>query len=139
MSTGEKSKTVLVVEDSPTQSIHMKSLLESNGLRCLIATNGQSGLYLAQSLVPDVIILDLEMPKMNGFEVCQQLKAAPQTAQIPVILMTRHDESDSVVQGMQLGAIEFIPKDTFADIVLVETLKQMQIIANNQVGPEGEA
>lgn len=139
MNATEKSKTALVVEDSPTQSIHMQSLLESHGLRCMIATNGQTGLYLAQSVVPDVVILDLEMPKMNGFEVCQQLKASPQTAHIPVILMTRHDESDAVVQGLQLGAIEFIPKDTFADIVLVETLKQMQIIVDYQASSKDEA
>lgn len=131
MNLREKSRMVLVVEDSPTQSIHMKGLLEANGLRCLIASNGQTGLYLAQSLLPDVIILDLEMPQMNGFEVCQQLKGAPNTESIPVILMTRHDESEAVMHGLELGAIEYIPKDSFADIVLVETLKQMNIIVKN--------
>lgn len=131
MNLKERGKMVLVVEDSPTQSIHMKSLLESNGLRCSIASNGQTGLYLAQTTSPDVIILDLEMPQMNGFEVCQNLKAVPQTRDIPVILMTRHDESEAVMHGLELGAIEFIPKDTFADIVLIETLKQMNIIVKN--------
>ena len=121
-------KTVLVVEDSPTQSIHMQTLMESAGLRCVLASNGQTGLYLAQSILPDVMILDLEMPHMNGFQVCQELKSDPDTAKIPIILMTRHDESESVAQGLELGAIEFIPKDTFADVVLLETLKQMNVI-----------
>ncbi len=128
MNNNGTSRTVLVVEDSPTQSMNMKNLLETNGLRCLIASNGQTGLYLAQSFLPDAVILDLEMPRMNGFEVCKQLKAHPETENIPVIIMTRYDASDSVLQSLEMGAIEFIPKDTFADIVLIETLKQMNIV-----------
>ncbi len=126
-----KGKLVLVIEDSPTQSIQMQNLLENNGLRCVLASNGQTGLYLAQSMLPDIVILDLEMPNMNGFQVCQHLKADPKTADIPVILLTRHDEADVVMLGLELGAIEFIPKDAFADIVLIETLKQMNIISSH--------
>lgn len=126
-----KGKLVLVIEDSPTQSIQMQNLLENNGLRCVLASNGQTGLYLAQSMLPDIVILDLEMPNMNGFQVCQHLKADPKTADIPVILLTRHDEADVVMLGLELGAIEFIPKDAFAYIVLIETLKQMNIISSH--------
>lgn len=122
-------KLVLVVEDSPTQSIHMQTMLERAGLRCMLATNGQTGLYLAQTLLPDLLILDLEMPQLNGFEVCKLLKEDPQTENIPIIMMTHHDETDTVVQGLELGAIEFIPKDAFADVVLMETLRQMKIIS----------
>jgi CheY-like chemotaxis protein len=122
-------KLVLVVEDSPTQSLHVKSLLEGAGLTCALATNGQTGLYLAETLLPDVIILDLEMPYIDGFQVCKQLKADPATASIPVILMTSHDGKMSMDQGLELGALDFIPKDVFADAVLLETLKQMKIIA----------
>jgi CheY-like chemotaxis protein len=121
-------KLVLVVEDSPTQSIHVQSLLEGAGLACALATNGQTGLYLAESLMPDVIVLDLEMPYIDGFQVCRQLKADPTTAGIPVIMMTRHDGKLSMDQGLELGAVDFIPKDVFADAVLLETLKQMKII-----------
>jgi CheY-like chemotaxis protein len=121
-------KLALIVEDSPTQSLHVQSLLEGAGLPCALATNGQTGLYLAESLMPDVVILDLEMPYIDGFEVCKQLKADPTTAFIPVILMTRHGEKFSMEHGLELGAVEFIPKDVFADAVLLETLKQMKII-----------
>lgn len=124
-------KLVLVVEDSPTQSIHMQTMLERAGLRCMLATNGQTGLYLAQTLLPDLLILDLEMPQLNGFEVCKLLKEDPQTENIPIIMMTHHDGTDMVVQGLELGAIEFIPKDAFADVVLLETLRQMKIISSN--------
>jgi DNA-binding response OmpR family regulator len=125
------TRVVLLVEDSPTQSISVKTLLEREGVRCILASDGQTGLYLAQSLLPDVIILDLEMPQMNGFQVCRLLKADDKTAEIPIILMTRHDEASTVVQGLELGAIEFIPKDTFADAVLLETLRYMEVIRRN--------
>jgi CheY-like chemotaxis protein len=117
-----------VVEDSPTQSIHVQGLLENVGVTCMLATNGQTGLYLAESLLPDAIVLDLEMPYIDGYEVCTQLKADPKTAGIPVILMTRHDEKGLMEHGLEIGAVEFIPKDVFADAVLLETLKQMKII-----------
>ena len=122
-------KLVLVVEDSPTQAIHLQSLLEKVGLRCMLASNGQTGLYLAQTLLPDLVIMDLEMPQMNGYQVAEALKADSQTAQIPIIMMTRHDEADAVVKGMEAGAMEYIPKDASADAVLLETLRQMKVIA----------
>lgn len=121
-------KLALVVEDSPTQSLHVQDLLERSGLSCMLATNGQTGLYLAKSLLPDVVILDLEMPYIDGFQVCRELKADPITAGIPVIMMTRHDGKLSMEQGLEMGAVDFIPKDVFADAVLLETLTQMKII-----------
>lgn len=121
-------KLALIVEDSPTQSLHVQDLLERQGLSCMLATNGQTGLYLAESLMPDVVILDLEMPYIDGFQVCRELKADPKTAGIPVIMMTRHDGKLSMEQGLEMGAVDFIPKDVFADAVLLETLKQMKII-----------
>ena len=121
-------KLVLVVEDSPAQSIQLQALLENEGIACALASNGQTGLYLAQTLLPDAVILDLEMPIMNGFEVCKQLKAAPDTAGVPVILRTRYDDIDSMTHGFEAGAVEFIPKDSFSDLVLLETLRQLNIL-----------
>ena len=121
-------KLVLVVEDSPAQSIHLQAVLEKEGIGCVLASNGQTGLYLAQALLPEAVILDLEMPLMNGFEVCRELKTSPETMHVPVILMTRFDDLDSMKQGFEMGAVEFIPKDSFADAVLLETLRQMKIL-----------
>ena len=128
MNPNGNSKLILVVEDSPTQSIQMSHLLETNGLRCSLASDGQAGLALARAMQPDAIILDLEMPHMNGLQVCQQLKADRMTSQIPIILMTRHDEAVVQTLGLELGVLEFIPKDTFANFVLLATLKEMHLI-----------
>jgi CheY-like chemotaxis protein len=121
-------KTVLVVEDSPTQAMHLQVLLEGQGLRVLVAGDGPEGLGKARECGPDIILLDLELPTMSGFEVCKSLKEERGTADIPVIMFTRYDDQAAVIQGFQTGAVEYIPKDAFADAVLLETLRQMRLI-----------
>ena len=126
--TEPKKKTVLVVEDSPTQALHMQALLEQEGLSVLLAHDGKTGLEMAQELGPDLIVLDVQMPGMNGFQVCGELKNRRATKDIPIIMFTRHDEREAVVLGLQTGAVDYIPKDAFADAVLLETLRQMKLI-----------
>lgn len=124
-----QSKTILIVEDSTTQALHLQALLEQEGLEVELAYDGRAGLQMAQQLQPDLIVLDVQMPEMNGFQVCQQLKEAHDTADIPVIMFTRYDEHEAVMLGLQTGVIDYIPKDAFADAVLLETLRQMGFIA----------
>jgi DNA-binding response OmpR family regulator len=121
-------KKILVVEDSPTQALHMQTLLEQEGVQVLLAPDGQTGLEMARRFGPDLIVLDVQMPGMNGFQVCRQLKNSPATEDIPIIMFTRHDEQEAVVLGLQTGAVDYIPKDAFADAVLLETLRQMDLI-----------
>ncbi len=124
---GDK-KAILVVEDSPTQAMHLQAVLEQEEVEVILAFDGKTGLELAQQLHPDLIVLDVQMPEMNGFQVCRQLKNTRATADIPIIMFTRHDEQEAVVLGLQTGAVDYIPKDAFADAVLLETLRQMKII-----------
>ena len=121
-------KMILVVEDSPTQALHLQALLEQEGLEVVLAYDGQTGLQMAQQLQPALVVLDVQMPGMNGFQVCQELKGSPVTADIPIIMFTRHDEQEAVVLGLQTGAVDYIPKDAFADAVFLETLRQMKFI-----------
>jgi CheY-like chemotaxis protein len=123
-----KRKKILVVEDSPTQAMHMQALLEREGLEVLLAPDGPTDLQVAQELHPDLIVLDVQMPGMNGFQVCKRLKSKRDTKDIPIIMFTRHDEQEAVLLGLQTGAVDYIPKDAFADAVLLETLRQMKII-----------
>lgn len=124
----ENARTILVVEDSPTQAAHLRSLLEHQGLRVLWASDGQQGVQMAQESFPDLIVLDLQMPQMNGLQVCQRLKESDETGDIPIIIFTRHDDSETIMLGMRLGVTDYIPKDAFSDTVLVETLRQMGLI-----------
>ena len=125
---GVSKKRILVVEDSPTQALHMQTLLEEAGVEVLLAPDGVMGLEMAQEMLPDLIVLDVQMPGMNGFQVCRKLKVERATKDIPIIMFTRHDEQEAVVLGLQTGAVDYIPKDAFADAVLLETLRQMEFI-----------
>ncbi len=127
------SAPILVIEDSPTQALALSALLEANGLDVTLAYTGMEGLSLARTLQPAAIILDIQLPDMDGFQVCQTLKQRPETASLPVIMLTQYDEHTAIVHGLQLGALEYIPKDTFADSVLVGTLSQMGIITGAPV------
>ena len=123
-----ESKTVLVVEDSATQVMHLRTLLEKVHLNVLMAVDGQMGLDMAKSIRPDLVILDIQMPRMNGFQVVQALKQLKETVNIPIIMFSIHKDIETQNMGTQLGVIEFIPKDAFADVVLLETLREMGFI-----------
>jgi len=124
----EAQKTVLIVEDSPVQAAAIGELLTERDVEVLYAPDGQAGLLMAQRYLPDAIILDLEMPRMNGLDTCKYLKASPRTAGIPVVILTQHaEETGLAVTGLERGAVDFIPKDSFADVAILETLRQLRI------------
>ena len=126
-----RQPSVLIVEDSPPQALKTKLTLESNGCRVFWADNGTEGLDIAQKETLDLIVLDIELPDISGYEICRRLKANPELVDIPVIMMTTLDQADSVVEGLDAGAIDYIPKDAFADAVLVETIKQMNVVESD--------
>ena len=121
-------KIILVVEDSPTQLMSLRLLLEEHGLQVAWADTGLKGVDMAQELQPDLIILDLRLPDINGLQVAEQLKDSPDTASIPIILMTRFGDTELMQQALEMGISEYIPKDPFADAVLIETLRRMGLI-----------
>jgi PleD family two-component response regulator len=123
-----KKKVILVVEDSPTQAENIRNVLEMNGLRTVGAIDGLSGLSKALEIIPDLIVMDVHMPGMNGFEVVAALKKEAKTSNIPIVMLTSSDTPESVMMGLEAGAIDYIPKDVFAMSVLVETIKQMGLI-----------
>ena len=128
--TTNKQPSILIVEDSPPQALKTKLALESSGCQVHWADTGLGGLDAAQQQSFDLIVLDVELPDINGFEVCKRLKADDNLADIPVIMLTTLDQAESALSGLEAGAIDYIPKDAFADAVLVETIKQMNVIDN---------
>ena len=132
-----RRKTALVVEDSPVQALAVKQLLEDQGLDVIRAADGRVGLIMAELHKPDVIVLDIEMPEMNGLEACKRLKQNRLTSHIPIVLLTAHDEPSTLLEGIDQGAIDFIPKDAFSDKVLLETLRQLKVLGDNGAGYGG--
>lgn len=111
---------VLIVDDHDDNLILLKMVLEARGIGCLTATDGMQGLAIAQAQRPDLILLDLEMPVMDGFSMLEALKADSRTAGIPVIILTAtYLEPRSVERGLRLGADEYLTKPINSEELLV--------------------
>jgi CheY-like chemotaxis protein len=123
-----KSKIVLIVEDSPTQAMHLERLLSQNGLTVLCARDGEEGLHNAQLHMPNMIVLDIELPGMNGLQLCKLLKENKHTRFIPIILFTQFNDMATTRFGFQAGAIRYMPKDERADEALLEALRSIGLI-----------
>lgn len=110
------SPTVLIVDDDETDASILAYLLKPE-FDVVFATNGTHALERAVSVLPDLVLLDVMMPDMDGYEVCTRLKADPVTAAIPVIFITGLQESDAEVRGLELGAADYVTKPFNAAIV----------------------
>lgn len=101
---------VLIIDDSPTELHQFQKLLESNGFETLVAESGEEGIDVALTLKPDCILMDVVMPGMNGFQATRKLTSDPQTASIPVIMITSKDQESDRIWGMRQGAVEYLIK-----------------------------
>ena len=119
---------ILLVEDSRTQALRIKLELLRYGLLIDIANSGTGGLAAARSQHPDAIILDVELPELDGFNTCRALKSDPLTADIPVLMLTHRDDARGALAGLQVGAIDYIPKDSFAEHNLIESLRRLGMV-----------
>jgi len=116
--------TVLVVEDSMPQREMITELLRGSGLNVTVASDGLEALEQIQSKCPDLVVLDIVMPKMNGYEVCRRLKADPKTQDVPVVMCSSKGEEFDRYWGMKQGADAYIAKP-FQPNELVGTVKQL--------------
>jgi twitching motility two-component system response regulator PilH len=116
--------TVLVVEDSVTQREMIKDLLKGSGLNVTVASDGVEALEQIQGAAPDLVVLDIVMPRMNGYEVCRRLKSDPKTQNVPVVMCSSKGEEFDRYWGMKQGADAYIAKP-FQPTELVGTVKQL--------------
>ncbi|MEA5445251.1 response regulator [Gammaproteobacteria bacterium AB-CW1] len=107
--------TVLIVDDSPTEVHVFKSQLEKAGYEVIAAESGEEGLEKARSEKPDVIIMDVVMPGMSGFQATRQLAKNDNTRDIPVIIITTKDQETDKIWGMRQGAIAYLVKPVKED------------------------
>ncbi len=106
----KRTPKILVVDDVPLNVELQKTYLSSSGYEVLVAMNGEEALEKVASESPDLILLDVMMPKINGFEVCQILKSDPNTQFIPIIMVTALQDVEDKVRGIEAGADDFISK-----------------------------
>ncbi len=116
--------TVLVVEDSIAQREMISDLLKNSGLTVTVASDGVEALEEIQKSCPDLVVLDIVMPRMNGYEVCRRLKADAKTQTVPVVMCSSKGEEFDRYWGMKQGADAYIAKP-FQPTELIGTVKQL--------------
>ncbi|OGH78775.1 MAG: hypothetical protein A2469_03725 [Candidatus Magasanikbacteria bacterium RIFOXYC2_FULL_40_16] len=106
-------KLILLVEDDSFLSNIYKTKFEMEGYKVIVATDGEAGLTFAKTKNPDLILLDILLPKMDGFSVLKEIKADEKIKKIPVILLTNLGQKDDVSKGLELGAADYLIKAHF--------------------------
>ncbi len=122
----ERKYSILVVDDIPHNIDILKGILAPN-YSIMVAINGNMALKIAQEKQPDLILLDIMMPEMDGYEVCTQLKSNPITQGIPVIFVTAMSESDDETRGFEVGAVDYISKPVQAAVVKARVSTQLAL------------
>ncbi|TAN53880.1 MAG: diguanylate cyclase [Methylococcaceae bacterium] len=118
---------ILIVDDNPQNLKVLGATLIEAGYDIHIAQSGEQALKAVEPLAPDLILLDIMMPGMDGYEVCRRLKADPLTEQIPVIFLTAKVEEDDVVQGLELGAVDYVTKPFNIAILLARVKTHVRL------------
>lgn len=101
---------VLIVDDSPTEIHVLKTILEKHGYEVVSAESAETGIDAAKAHKPDLVLMDIVMPGMNGFQATRKLTTDPETASIPVIIVTTKDQETDRVWGMRQGAKDYLTK-----------------------------
>jgi DNA-binding response OmpR family regulator len=101
---------VLFVEDDPTVAQMYRLKLELDGYQVIMAKDGEEGLRLAREVDPDIVFLDIRLPKVDGFSVLEGLRATDRTRNVPVVILSNYGEQDLVDRGLRLGALEYLIK-----------------------------
>jgi sigma-B regulation protein RsbU (phosphoserine phosphatase) len=118
---------VLLVDDNPINLQVLFQTLEGRGYNLLVAKNGEAALTITRKAQPDLILLDIMMPGIDGYEVCRQLKSDPNTQEIPVIFLSALGDTKDKVQGLDLGAVDYITKPFQADEVIARVNTHLTI------------
>ncbi|MBQ7732033.1 MAG: response regulator transcription factor [Lentisphaeria bacterium] len=126
------SKTILIIDDEEPIRELLKLTLQSAGFDSILeASDGEDGLALAARFLPDLILLDLMLPGMDGLSVCRRLKASPDTRMIPIIMLTAKSDESDIVVGLEMGANDYITKP-FSRKVLTARIRAQFRIAEQQ-------
>lgn len=118
------SETILIVDDEPSIIVPVQFLMEQNGYEVMIAFSGEEAMESIIKTPPDLILLDIMLPVIDGFEVCQRVRENPEWNQIKIILLTAMGSDANVAKGLSLGADSYIIKP-FSNTEIVEKVKEL--------------
>jgi len=127
MRKNDKQARLLFVDDNPESVAVLINKLENLDFSISIASDGQEAIELAQSLYPDIILMDVFMPGMDGYETCRQLKLKENISDIPVIFMTAHADQASMLRGFEVGGVDYVTKPVQYKELLARINKHLTI------------
>lgn len=114
---------ILIVDDSPTETFRFKEILAKHSFEVLEATNGADGVSLAEAELPDLILMDVVMPGVNGFQATRQISRSDITKHIPIVIVSTKDQATDRVWGKRQGAIDYLTKP-IEEQQLIDVIKQ---------------
>jgi DNA-binding response OmpR family regulator len=119
---GAVKRRILIVEDEPHIVLSLEIVLQRAGYETAVASDGDEGLALVRRLRPDAVVLDIMLPRRNGYEVCQAIKADPELRAVPVIMLSAKGQEVEVVKGLELGAAAYVTKP-FGNAEILEAIR----------------
>ncbi len=131
-----RKPAILIVDDAPDNLGALRSMMLRQGYQTFVATSGDRALDIAQRVKPDLILLDIVMPGIDGLETCRRLKAHPATTRIPVIFMSARGETEDIVAGFDTGAADYIPKPLRLEEVCARVRAQLRLRSGSDTQSE---
>ena len=128
-----KNASILIVDDTPKNIQLLGTVLKETGYRVIVATNGNSALSILEKTKPDLILLDVMMPELSGFDTITKIKENEDTKNIPVIFLTAKTEPDDVLEGFKLGAVDYITKPFHANELLARVKTHLELKINKDL------
>jgi PleD family two-component response regulator len=124
--------TLLFVDDAPANLSVLRDLFEPLGYRTLAATSGMAALQISQKIVPDLVLLDVMMPGLDGFETCRLMRQSPALAQVPIIFLTASNEPDAVMEGFHVGGVDYVTKPFRHEEVVARARTHLEVAQLNK-------
>ena len=131
-----RKPAILIVDDAPDNVSLLRTMLLRQDYQTFVATSGERAIEIAQRIKPDLVLLDVVMPGMDGLETCRRLKAHPATARIPVIFMSARGETEDIVAGFDTGAADYIPKPLRMEEVCARVRAQLRLTSGSAAQKE---
>ena len=123
---------ILIVDDEEANLQLIGKILQNLDVDITLASSGKEALKLLESLVPDLIILDIIMPSMSGFDVCRKIKSRKSTSEVPIIFLSAKADSEDIIKGFDIGARDYITKPFIKEELVARVETQLNIIINEK-------
>lgn len=128
----EVAPKILIVDDSPLNTKLLKFILDEAGYETIVTSNGEEGIAAVEAHQPDLLLLDVMMPDIDGFEVCRRIKEDPGNENLPIIFITALDQTEDIVKGFELGGVDYVTKPFNKKVLLVRIKNHIDLLKSRR-------